>query len=147
MQKKKFPKQDEIDFDNMNPDAAEEARNAFPVIFSYSRAEALADGTLRDVGEIAVATGFKCPVAFTRAAWEKVVTVPDFELCESEEGRLWDVLSVLRFVAQGREIEELEFSMYVPTPFDSSERVRLRAVCGPGDDGNPVITVMLRHES
>lgn len=146
MQKKKFPKQDEIDFDDINPDEAEETRNEFPVIFSYSRAEALADGMLRDAGDMAKAAGFRYSVAFTSAAWEKVVTVPQFALSESEEGRLWDVLSVLCWVAKDSDSDELEFVVSVSSQSEGIQEVPLRAVCGPGDDGLPVITVMLAHE-
>jgi len=39
------------------------------LIHSYTRAEALADGTLIDVSETAREAGFRVPVALTRAAW------------------------------------------------------------------------------
>lgn len=146
MQKMKCPKQDEIDFD-LTPEAVEDARNDSPVIFSYSRAEALADGTLRDAGEMAKEAGFKYPVALTSATWEKCVTVPPFALSESEEGRLWDVLSVLKWLAKGTGGDELEFEVFVSDQHHGLKEVPLRAVCGGGDDGMPVITVMLRNES
>ena len=146
MRKPKFPNLDEIDCDTIDPEMVEEARNEMPVIFSYSRAEALADGTLRDAGQMAKAVGFRFPVALTSAAWEKVVTVPSFAMWESEEGRLWDVLSVLRWAASESFSDELEFAVDVTSQTDSTEEVRLRAVCGAGDDGRPVITVMLRNE-
>ncbi len=146
MRKPKFPNLDEIDCDSLDPEQVEAARNETPVIFSYSRAEALADGTLRDAGEMAVMVGFRYQVALTSAAWEKVVSVPHFALCESEEGRLWDVLNVLRWAAKDSRSDELEFSVEVTSQTEGTEEVRLRAVCGAGDDGRPVITVMLRHE-
>lgn len=146
MRKPKFPNPDEMDYDSIDPETVENAQNEAPVIFSYSRAEALADGTLKDAGEMAVFVGFRYPVALTSAAWEKVVTVPTFALCESEEGRLWDLLNVLRWAAKETRGDELEFSVEVTSQMEGTEEVRLRAVCGAGDDGRPVITVMLRHE-
>lgn len=146
MRKPKFPNLDEIDCDSLDPEQVEAARNETPVIFSYSRAEALADGTLRDAGDMAVMVGFRYPVALTSAAWEKVISVPHFALCESEEGRLWDVLNILRWAAKDSHGDELEFSVEVTSQTEGTEEVQLRAVCGAGDDGRPVITVMLRHE-
>lgn len=69
-----------------------------PVIFSYTREDALEDGTLVDVTEWASAEkgfhgGFTCPVAFTRALW----TVVDIDSrksrsLEDTRGRAHDVL-------------------------------------------------------
>jgi hypothetical protein len=146
MQKKKFPKQDEIDFDSFRPDAMEEACNESEIIFSYSRAEALADEELKDVSEMAKEVGFRYPVALTVAAWQKVVAVPQFSLSDTEEARLWTVLDTLRWAAAGCPGDELEFAVDVSSQYDGSEEVRLRAVCGEGDDKKPVITVMLPHE-
>lgn len=146
MQKKKYPKQDEIDFDGISPDAVEDARSESEVIFSYSRAEALADGTLKDASDMAKELGFRFPVALTVAAWEKVVAVPQFSLSDTEEARLWTVLDVLRWAAAECQADELEFTVDVSSQYDGSEEVRLKAVCGAGDDKQPVITVMLPHE-
>lgn len=41
-----------------------------PVIYSYTRAEAIADHVLIDVSETAWEAGFKWPVALTHAVWE-----------------------------------------------------------------------------
>lgn len=146
MQKKKHPKQDEIDFDSLPPEAVEEARSESEVIFSYSRAEALAEGMLKDASEMARDLGFRFPVALTVAAWEKVVAVPQFSLSDTEEARLWTVLDVLRWAAAECRADELEFTVDVSSQYDGSEDVKLRAVCGEGDDKYPVITVMLPHE-
>lgn len=146
MRKKPFPKQDEIDFDTIDPEVVEEAKEETPVVFSYSRAEALADGTLRDAGQLARDAGFGFPVALTSAAWEKVVTVPTYALGESEGGRLWDVLNVLKWVVQDSDADDVDFLVCVTSHSGGSEEVPLRAVCGPGDDGEPVITVMLEGE-
>jgi len=119
------------------------------VIFSYSRAQAIEDGVLVDVTEMAREAGFKFPVAVTSAVWDGYI-VPDprsVPLGQSEQGRLWDVLFVLRSYIQrsgGRA------TIYFPVLFIMKARKRrkfnLKAVCGPGDAGEPVITIMLPGE-
>jgi hypothetical protein len=60
-------------------------------IHRYTRADALRDGVLIDVSPVAREAGIRYPVALTRAAWERCVTVPPGVLCQDEAGRLWDV--------------------------------------------------------
>ena len=44
-----------------------------PVIFSYTRAQAIEDGVLIDLTEWAKETGFRYPVACTTAVWNDYV--------------------------------------------------------------------------
>ena len=126
-----------------------------PVIFEYSRAQALADRVLIDVTALAREAGFVVPVALTQAAYETCVawTAEDSarQTHQDAQGRLWDVLSVLaRRVCQAAPgVRELSFALYViPRDGQSESPVRtpLKAVCGPGDHGEAVLTVMLPHE-
>ena len=124
----------------------------------YTRADALRDGVLIDVSATAREAGFKCPVALTAAAWVKCVAVPSAVQCQDEAGRLWDVLTMLRLAARGQTdgargvrsdgAREVRFGVHVRN--DNRERtpplVRLKALCGPGDQGEPVLTVMLPDE-
>ncbi len=119
------------------------------VMHRYTRADAIADGTLVDVSAVAREAGIKFPVALTRAVWERCVTVPPGVLCQDEAGRLWDVVWMLRCaVARGPGGNLVTFALHVRN--DNRERtpplVRLKAVCGPGDQGEPVITVMMPDE-
>jgi hypothetical protein len=115
------------------------------LIYRYSRAQAIEDGALIDVSTVAREAGISYPVALTSAAWGRCVTVPPGVECQDEAGRLWDVLWLLR-LAIGRSDggPEVRFGVHVRN--DNRERtpplVRLKAVCGPGDQGEPVITVM-----
>ena len=75
--------------------------------------------------------------------------VPLGVACQDEAGRLWDVLFLLRLaVARSDGGPEVRFGVRVRD--DNREGtpplVRLKAVCGPGDQGEPVITVMLPDE-
>ena len=119
------------------------------LIHSYSRSQAIADGLLVDVSEAAREAGFRYPVAMTRAAWHRCVRVPPGVVCQDEGGRLWDVLWMLRVaVGRSRGGREVVFGVLVR---DSNAEgappvVQLRAVCGPGDKGERVITVVLDGE-
>jgi hypothetical protein len=137
-------------------------------IFSYSRAQAIADGVLVDVtgakddsGQLLCPqAGFKIPVAITRAAWAKTIEAggtwkseDDTEVLELKGGqsltaRLWDLLSMLR-VACGRagDADRIHFSVPVDVNGDGRhETVKLWALCEPGDDAAPVLTIMLVGE-
>jgi hypothetical protein len=117
------------------------------VIFSYNRRQALQDGVLVEVSDLAREAGFKWPIALTDHLYHSYV-VPALDLVaegQSITGRLWDVLTVLRHTIQcSKDDTFLRFSVlfqmesgFAPIP------IELVSVCGPGDDGEPVITVML----
>jgi hypothetical protein len=67
-----------------------------------------------------------------------------------DAGRLWDVLTMLRLAVhgQGEGAREVRFGVHVRN--EKRERtpplVRLKALCGPGDQGEAVVTVMLPDE-
>ena len=46
------------------------------VISSYSRAQAIEDGALVDVSEMAREAGIKAPICLTQGAWSICVSVP-----------------------------------------------------------------------
>jgi hypothetical protein len=116
------------------------------VIHRYSRAAALRDGALNDITNIAHEAGFKVPAALTSAA--RATLVPsdrDAAAGQSLAGRLWDVLAVLRARARRAEGSTVLFEVLVAQA-GRQERLALKAIMGPGDDGEPVMTVMLPRE-
>lgn len=128
------------------------------IIHRYTRAEALEDGVLvaADPGVVREA-GFKYPVAFTAAAWDDAVAWTSVDTdgtgaCQDQEGRLWDVLSMARFAVRSNPnlAEALAFNLYrVPRQVSGDpepEQITLRLHFGPGDEGEPVLTVMQPHE-
>ena len=120
-----------------------------PIIFKYTRAEAIADGALLDATETAREAGFKVPVALTAEVWSRYVTVtPAAEEAGNDlDGRLWDVLWMAHIAAHCTpQSSEVVFPMLVVTDSVIAEEVQLKMVCGPGDDGEPVITIMLPRE-
>jgi hypothetical protein len=52
------------------------------LIHSYSRADALADGTLIDAASVATEAGIRFPVALTAAVWARCVAVPPGVRCQ-----------------------------------------------------------------
>jgi hypothetical protein len=117
------------------------------LIHSYSRAEAIEDGVLVDVSATAREAGIKFPVALTRSVWDAYVTVPENIEAQDEAGRLWDILFLLSFNirrAKGA-TSTIHYSLRVRTG-KGPRRVRLKAICGPGDKAEPTITVLLPEE-
>ncbi len=117
------------------------------IIFKYSRADALADGVLIDVSDFAREAGFMLPVAVTDTLYHGYLT-PPLELAkegQSLDGRLWDMLSVLRYAIKTTPVtDRLSFTvLFAQVPDAAPESVDLLAVCGPGDSGEPIITIML----
>lgn len=117
------------------------------LIFSYSRADAIDDGVLIDVTAVAREAGFIYEVAMTSAAWHDTVRVPPNCPCQDETGRLWDVLNLLRFsIRRDRDQSEIRFVVSVLGEDQRHHDIELKSICGPGDEGEPVITIMLPNE-
>jgi hypothetical protein len=121
------------------------------LIHRYTRADAIRDGVLIDVSETAREAGIRWPVALTAAAWGRCVTVPPGVVFQDEAGRLWDVLTMLRFAVRRSSEGAREERFGVCVRNDNRDRtpplVRLKALCGPDDDGGPCLTVMMPDES
>lgn len=114
------------------------------VIHSYSRKEAIADGVLIDVSEMASECGIRYSVVVTSGVWAKCVEVPEGVEGQDEEGRLWDVLTMFRYaIRKASKTSSVSFSVLVRSDHRAPKPVDLYAVCGPGDDSEPVITIML----
>ena len=117
-----------------------------PVIYAYTRADALRNGELIDVTATAAEMGYRVPVAVTRAVWVGVVE-PDDTPGQSIEGRLWDVLWMLHYAIKTGpgSGSTIRFQLYALIG-GVSRLVTLKAVMGPGDEGEPVLTVMWPDE-
>jgi len=129
-----------------------------PVIYAYTRAMAIKDGNLVDVTEIAQEAGFSVPVALTRAVWEKHVAWDQddnkrHQTYQDETGRLWDVVYMARCGCVGAnkgESQETLYELYCVPRHGRGKlprRTVLKMHIGPGDEGEPVITIMLPNES
>ena len=136
----------------MTENRGEQGGNPFEdaeVIVRYTRAQAIEDGVLVDVSQASKEAGLIFPVAVTRRIWAEVITPSEGARKEgqSESGRLWDVLWMLRVAIKASRThgEELHYGVFVRDAGRSKE-VELKAMCGPGDDGKPVVTIMYPEE-
>jgi hypothetical protein len=137
--------------DNNTPNRPRPDAEPFgPVIYSYSRKQALADGQQVDVTTTAKEAGIRFPVFVTRAVYDAYVTVPPDVAGQDEAGRLWDIIWMTRFaILRSRPgCDRLPVALYVRNDNRRPRLVRLAAVCGPLDidDPKPAITIMLMDE-
>jgi hypothetical protein len=121
-----------------------------PVIYSYTRAQAVADGVQVEVTKTAQEAGIRFPVFLTRAVYDAYVAVPPNVTGQDEAGRLWDVVWMTRFaIIRARPgVDRVPVALYVRNDDRAAKLVKLVATCGPLDidDPQPAITVMLPDE-
>jgi hypothetical protein len=123
-----------------------------PPIYTYTRKQALADGVQVQVPPaVAQEAGFKFPVFLTDTVFAECVKVPEGVTCQDEDGRLWDILTMLHHAIHNNlaGAERIAFSLYVRNDEgEAPSLVRLHAACGAMDldDPRPAITVMFPDE-
>ena len=135
----------------MNTPHQDAADHFGPVIYSYTRSQAVADGVQVEVTKTAAEAGIKFPVFLTRGVFDAFVTVPPGVAGQDEAGRLWDIVWMLRFaILRSRAgAQRIPVALYVRNSNTERPRlVKLIATCGPLDidDAQPAITVMLPDE-
>lgn len=135
-----------------------EMRNELDVILDelasgYRRAEAIEDGVLVDVSDVANEAGFRIAVAVTIGVWDECIAWTDKDsrrqTIQDEAGRLWDVLWTAYLAARHAKSNRCPFQLYRVPRGGHSTRPQLITLCmhiGGGDNGEPVITIMLAHE-
>ncbi|EQD71653.1 hypothetical protein B1B_04336 [mine drainage metagenome] len=111
------------------------------LIYSYTRAQALADGVLVDITERARHCGIKYPTACTAGLWALIQAIPepDRDMREVAEAvRISAVLSaMLEAIRAARGTDRVAFRAL---------GAELWAQCGPGDTAAPVTTIMRQGE-
>jgi hypothetical protein len=119
-----------------------------------TRAQAIAEGVLVDVSEWAsdspngIIGGFTVPVAVTAAVWADLNAIPSWADLQDVRGRAQELLWTARRAA-GQHQSEVSFEAILPVAADPQESKHVRTyrmVMGPGDEGEPVITILLPHE-
>ena len=113
------------------------------LIYSYTRAEALADGVLVDVSERAQRAGIQYPTACTAGVWSLIDCVPasDTDTLAGivRDIRLDQVLAaMLSAIRRAHGTDRVEFSIL--------GEAGGWAQCGPGDTAAPCITIMMQGE-
>ena len=140
--------------------------NDFPVIFSYSRKETVADGMqITADPQITKEAGIRYPVYLTSEVWDRYVEFPeDLEGFQDTYGRLWDILAMFVVEAKSKPPANTIFFYFMclfPDGYDLQEnekttgqgeimpvKVTLKAMIGPNDidDPSPAITIMLPNQ-
>ena len=125
------------------------------VISTYTRAQAIEDGVLVEAGTMASEAGFKWPVAVTSTAWADCVAWTENDshqqVYQDESGRLLDVLYMASHAIRSSKDsgDRLLFQLYrVPRDGCSTEAVlvTLKLIVGPGDSGEPVVTILSNED-
>jgi hypothetical protein len=85
------------------------------VIYAYTRSQAVADGEQVEVSKLATEAGIRFPVFLTRGVYDQFVTVPAGVEGQDETGRLWDILTMLRFAIRRSRagVDHLAVALYV----------------------------------
>lgn len=126
-----------------------------PAISVYTREQAIEDGVLVDVTEMAQEAGIVFPVAVTRRLWDEYIEPNEFEESwgQSVEGRLWDVLWMFRVNALKRKGSQILYQVIFARQAAGGRKrmvqktVTLKAVVSAeGPAGGPCITIMLPDE-
>lgn len=116
-------------------------------ISTYTRAQAIEDGTLIDVSRLAREAGFRVPVAISTGIQAALENIP-YGSPEDYMGRLWDVLHMARLAAKRAAPGEnmVHFEVIINQPRPANRKPQCYAVIGPGDNLEPVMTIMLNGE-
>jgi len=137
-----------------------------PIIYAFTRKQAIEEGIqVRCPDDLRKEAGFTVPLFFTRRAWDKYVEVPKgMEGFQDLTGRLWDILTMLKYYARKHRTEEsfdFRFMCRIPNagnwekhermtdPKDKTIRqVSLTAQAGPvdPDDMSMCITISIPGE-
>lgn len=129
-----------------------------PAIHRYTRAQALADGVLVEVDpQTAREAGLSWPVALTASAWASAVAWDDPHqqrpAVQDEAGRLWDVLTMARHAIGRRDRTNPTGPLtFIVTRIPNTPAARhprrcaLQLLAGPGDTGEPVLTITRPYE-
>lgn len=119
-----------------------------------SRKNLIDDGDLIDVTAVAREVGFLFPVAVTKSVWNESIKWDESDnkrqCFQSQSERLWDVLYMGLEAGRMRPSEtEFRYEFHrIPRGGHVTEGAlkQLKLRLGPGDKGEPVITIMQVNE-
>ena len=123
--------------------------NSWNVVYASTREQAIADGVLADVTEAAKAIGFKHNTVVTDHLFHGYVEVPSGLEGEGQSatGRLHDLMVLALFAARKAvNADRVNFKVSFLMAPGRMETVEVVAHIGPGDNGEPVLTIMLPED-
>jgi hypothetical protein len=119
------------------------------VISSYSRAQAIDDGVLVDLSAVApevCGQHFKVPVACTAEVWGIIDrAVKNRKRCNDLNGVVHDMLWMSKVMKRDVDPTTRIFRVKI-TGAGRRSVYDFKMVCGPGDNAEPVMTIMLPEE-
>jgi predicted RNA methylase len=129
----------------------EEEEEPVKVISTYTPQDALDDGLYVDVSDMATEAGFRWPVVMTRGVHYTVEDIPQSQAHQGYDGRLWDLLNVLRYTLKktnGDFLEPVKFNMVMHHKPNGHVRkwLTLTVVGQYTEDGEPMLVVMHPEE-
>jgi len=112
------------------------------VISSYSQAQAIEDGFLHKLDDkIVKEAGFKYPVVITNGI-AGIIERAKKNPSQSWDGIVWDILTLLKYgIGGSSNTQRVAFIVKI-----NGKNYTLISVVGGGDEGEPVITIMLPGE-
>ncbi|MBI4805526.1 MAG: hypothetical protein HY795_09850 [Desulfovibrio sp.] len=122
---------------------------SWPIVFSYTRAQAIDDGVLIDVTTEAKEYGFNLPFVMGDNLFNRYVTPPPGLEGEGQslEGRLHDLMTLAALSARkGLQQDQVEFEVLFLMNPGKHEKVQVVLHVGPGDHGEPVLTLCLPED-
>ena len=99
----------------------------------YTRAQAIEDGVLADLSTLfpSATRLYKYPVACTSAVWNLIETAAKKDIC---------------YMSAKCPVVKIDESTMLFKVIIGRKTHTLKVNCGPGDNAEPVITIMLRNE-
>lgn len=119
------------------------------VISAYTRKQAVEDGVLIDITCEARAHGFALDTVVTGNLFHKYIEPPDGLDGEGQsiDGRLHDLLMVGMVAAKkGKGSSRVQFQVLFLMRPGFQQKVTVIGQVGPGDEGEPVLTIMLPED-
>ncbi len=125
-----------------------------PAQSTYTRENALSDGVLVDVSDIAIDAGIRIPIAITSEAWSHYVqwTSDDADkqdrTYQNETGRLWNIFKVLKFALMGKSTRSPAFLFEIACVARDgqsylAEAMDVKCILGQDENGKACITLMM----
>lgn len=114
------------------------------IISCYTRDDAIRDGVIVDISELAKEMGYTVPVGVTRSVWNIIEKKPAMQ---DITGRIWDLLWMLKIRIKGSSYgDTLLFTVIMQS--GRKKMQTFKATIGATDPitGNPAITIMLPGE-
>jgi hypothetical protein len=124
------------------------------VIYTYTRANAIADGVLVDLSANfpdECSQLYKYPVAATAAVWRIIEQAVAGDSSNSLKGVVWDLLWMSqKGISKRLDPTQHLFTVIITgaggSRFERNQHYEFKAMCHPGDTAEPVITILQPDE-